>query len=467
MLVAVTAATLSGAAEPGREQEPGRGVLAEGSLAWISDADLDLVGELGVDLPWKLSDSIDLCLGLDTLTAITKTLDDFTFQVQEIDYDVELGMRRTRPSGRRWWVTVGQQGKALVDVDGSAYVRYLAAGVDSKVRRGAGLSWNAAAGPVLQEDDVSADGWVRGALYFDSPERGRRPLLGFGFDLELDALIDGTELDADIELGPHYLMDFSEGYRIAFFAHYLDSNNPLGLGLSGVLLGFDYSRLPGAATGRLRPPDIQGLVSAGGGGGRAAGRLQLDLSFPPLPVGWLAADFDVNALSGDDTDELYYFYQLGYEYALEEILDGLVAGGYFFHRSNHQLSANNDTVTSVNSLELGLETSSWRGPLDDLSLASWGRVDWIAHLGYVISSSFEEDRAWRVYGGARWMMPWTAGRWVPLARVEVTQADAARYDVALGVAGPWGSVIQVEYLEDEQFFGSDQGALLLVGERRF
>ena len=467
LLFAATVAPFSGAAEPSPENSSGRGVRAEGSLAWISHADLDLVGELAADLPWRLSDRLDLYFGLDTRTAIAKTLDDFTFQVREIDYDVEVGARRTLPSGRTWWVTAGEQGRALVDVDGSAYVRYLATGLDSKVQRGAGLSWNVAGGPVLQDRTVSADGWLRGALYFDWPGRSRRPLLGFGFDLEVDALIDGGDFDCDIELGPHYLMDFSEGYRLSLFAHYLEGNNPLGLGLSGFLLGFDYSRLPEAATERRKPPDIRGLVSAGGGGGRAAGRLQLDFSFPPLPVGWLAADFDVNALSGDDTDELYYFYQLGYEYSLERFPQGLVAGGYFFHRSNHQLSAPNETVTSLNSLELGIETRSWRGPLDDLALARWGRVDWIAHLGYVLSSSFGEDRAVRIYGGVRWMMPWAAGRWIPLARVEISEGDAARYNVALGVSGPWGSVIQVEYLEDEQFFGTDPSAVLLVGERRF
>lgn len=467
LLLGATLVPLSGADEPSPEEISGRGVRAEGSLAWVSHADLDLVGELGVDLPWRLGRGLDLYFGLNTQTAITKTLDDFTFQVREINYEVELGVRRFHPSGRRWWVAAGEQGKALADVDGSAYVRYLAAGLDSKVPRGSGLAWNAAAGPVLRDHDVSADGWLRGALYFDSPGRSRRPLLGFGFDLEVDALIDGGNFDADIELGPHYLMDFSEGYRLSFFAHYLEGNNPLGLGLSGFLLGFDYTRLPGAGAERLRPPDIQGLVSAGGGGGRAAGRLQLDLSFPPLPVGWLAADFDVNALSGDDTDELYYLYRLGYEYSLDRVLDGLVTGGYFFHRSNHQLSAANDTVTSLNSLEVGVETRSWRGCLDDLPLGPWGRVDWITHLGYVVSSSFGDDRPWRVYGGARWMMPWTAGRWVPLARVEISEGNAARYNFALGMAGPWGSVVQVEYLEDEQFFGADQSAVLLVAERRF
>jgi len=64
-------------------------------------------------------------------------------------------------------------------------------------------------------------------------------------------------------------------------------------------------------------------------------------------------------------------------------------------------------------------------------------------------------------------MPWTAGRWVPLARVEISEGNAARYNFALGMAGPWGSVVQVEYLEDEQFFGSEQSAVLLVAERRF
>jgi hypothetical protein len=441
-------------------------VRAGGSLAWMSHDDLDLVGELAADLPWRVTDRLDLYFGLDTQTAIAKTLDDFTFDVREINYDAELGVRRTLASGRRLWVMVGERGKAPVDADGHAYARYLAAGLESRARPGDGLSWVAAAGPVLDDRDVSADGWLRGALVFDFPDRVKRPLLGFGFDLEVDALI-GDGVDADIELGPHYLMDFGEGYRLSFFAHYLDGGNPLGLNLSGVLVGFDYSRVPGAAGLRLEPPDIQGLVSAGGGDRRAAGRLQLDFSFPPLPLGWLAANFDVNALSGEDADELYYFYELGYEYGLEQLLGELVAGAYFFHRSNHQLSSFNETVTSVNSAELGLESRWWRGPVRTVSRARWGRVDWVAHLGYVLSSSFGEDRRWRIHGGARWMMPWSAGAWDPFARIEVSEGDAARIRAALGVAGPWDSVLQVEYLEDEQFFGVDQSAVLLVAERRF
>jgi hypothetical protein len=468
LVLLAAAGSARGAEDEGAAVTPSAStrVRAEGSLAWVSHDDLDLVGELAADLPWRLTERVDLYFGLDTQTAIAKTLDDFTFDVRELNYHAELGVRRTLSSGRTLWVMAGERGKAFVDADGRAWVRYVAAGLDSRVRRGDGLSWSAAAGPVLDDREVSADGWLRGALHFDFPGRGSRPLLGFGFDLEVDALIDDG-LDADLRLGPHYLMDFGEGYQLSFFAHYLDGGNPLGLNLSGFLVGFDYSSLPGAAGGRLQPPDIRGLVSAGGGDGRAAGRLQLDFSFPPLPVGWLAADFDVNVLRGDDIDELYYFYELGYEYGLEHVLEGLVAGGYFFHRSNHQLSSFNETVTSLNSLELGLETRAWRGPVVDLPLAPWGRVDWVAHLGYLISSSFGEDRRWRFHGGARWMMPWTAGRWVPLARVEISEADAARHSFALGVAGPWDSVLQVEYLEDEQFFGSDQSAVLLLAERRF
>ena len=191
--------------------------------------------------------------------------------------------------------------------------------------------------------------------------------------------------------------------------------------------------------------------------------LEVDFEFPPFPVGgWLATDFDVNALSGSDADELYYFYRVGYERPLART----EAGVYFYHRSNHQLSAPNE-VTSINVAQLGVETPSWRGPIQEQPRAGWGRMDWTGNAGYVLSSDFGEDRRWWLLGGARYVFPRGVGRFVPLIEAEVEGGDASRYSVAAGVAAPWGTVLEVRYVGDEQYFGSDDSALLVVAERRF
>jgi hypothetical protein len=350
-----------------------------------------------------------------------------------------------------------------VDADGSAFVRYVAAGAESRVPSGRGLYWNGILGGVLDDHGVSADAMARGVLRWDvyGTATGWD---GLGIDLEVNGLFAGGTFDADIELGPHYAFTFSGHDRLTLFAHYLDSDNPLGLGVSGVLVGFEYSDGPGGPASRLQPPAVHGRVAVGAGGDRTAGRLALNFEFPPFgDAGWLAAEFDVNALGGDDTDELYYFYRLGYEWEMW----GMATGAYFYHRSNHQISDANPEVTSINVLEFGVETPSWRGPVNGPGRSRWGRLDWIAHGGAFLSSSFGEERRWWIRGGGRWTLPLNAGRFVPLIEAEIEQGDVVRYTVAAGVAGPWGTVLQVKYLEDDQFFGDDSSAFLVVAERRF
>jgi len=438
-------------------------VSARGSLAWIFADDLDLVGELSADLPWRLAPATELFFALGTQTAITGSVGDLTFEVGALNYWTQLGVRRTLPSGRTLWLFAGQDGKALVDTDGSAFARYVACGLESAVARGAGLHWRAALGPVLDDSGVSADAWVHTELHWDLVGRRERPAPRFGLDLSLRGLLDGGDLDADLEVGPHYLFEFSGGYRLSLFAHYLDGDDPLGLGTDGVLVGFDYAEGAGGSGSRLQPPDIQGRVGVGAGDGRAFSNLELDFEYPEFPVGgWLATDFDVHALSGADADELYYLYRLGYERSLAKV----VAGAYFHHRSNHQLSATNG-VTSINVAEVGAESPSWRGSIRDLPRATWGRLDWTGHLGYMLSSDFGEHRRWWLLGGTRYLLPVGPGRFVPLLEAEIEWGDAPRYSVAAGVAAAWGTVLEVRYLADEQFFGRDDSALLAVAERRF
>ena len=465
VLVSVVSSVVppSTAEEPGDDGTSRHSVSAEGSLAWLSADELDLVGELGVDLPWTLTPSTEIYLGIWTQTAITESLDDFTFDVREINYSAELGVRHELSSGPTLGFLAGQDGKALVDADGSAFVRYVAVGAESRTRRGSGLYWTGALGPVLDDHGISADGWARLELHWDLTDTATG-WDGLGVDLEVDGLFEDGSFDADIRIGPHYAFLFEDRYRISLFAHYLDSENPLGLGASGVLVGLEYYESPGGSGARVRPPAVHGRVAVGVGGDRAAGRMALDLQLPPFgEAGWLVADLDVNALSGDDTDELYYFYRLGYEWEMWE----MVTGAYFYHRSNHQLSNLGTEVTSINVVEFGVETPSWRGAVRSDASSGWGRLDWSGHGGFLLSSSFGEDHRWWIYGAARWLLPGRVGPFVPLIEAEIEEGDAGRYSVAVGVAGPSGTGLTVRYLEDDQLFGEDRSALLIVAERRF
>ena len=83
LTLVVAGAVRSGSAdEPESARETESSASSYGSLAWISADELDLIGELGADLPWTLSPATELYFGLWTQTAITESLDDLTFEVR-------------------------------------------------------------------------------------------------------------------------------------------------------------------------------------------------------------------------------------------------------------------------------------------------------------------------------------------------------------------------------------------------
>ena len=435
-------------------------VTASGSVAWVSDPDLDLIGALEVDLPFRLGADTSWFFGVDTDTVIQKSIGDFTFLVRELNYAVELGARHVLGSRRRLSLFLGQQGKEVVDADGQPFIRYVGARLESAVPLGEAHTWGVSAGGTFQEREVSADGFVRGDLHLAYPWRNMA--LSFGFDFEVDALIGDSSLHADVRAGPHLLLGGPEAPRLLIFVHYLRARHPLGVDLSSVLFGFSYRKEPGASGGRLAPPHIGGLVAAGGGEGRETGRLRLDLATPPLgAAGWLSADFDANILTGRDTGELYYFYHLGYEHPLSRG----IAGVYFYHRSNHQLAEPNDRITSINVLEAGFESPGWHG--ESSERGRMGGLDFLGRAGFLLSSSFGENRRWHAVGGIRWLLPWSFRGIGPVIHLEAEEGDVGRRSYALGVATPGGLGLQIEYRRDDQFFGRDRTALLLTGEKRF
>jgi hypothetical protein len=149
---------------------------------------------------------------------------------------------------------------------------------------------------------------------------------------------------------------------------------------------------------------------------------------------------------------LYYLYHAGVEKSLENT--PLSAGGYFYHRSNHLVASPNDTVTSINVLEAGLETGRY-GRLREES-----GLDWRLRAGYLLDSSFGEDEQWHVRGGIRYLLH-TGSRWALFLEAEGEAGDVNRSIGRIGVRHDSGPGFHLEYLDEDQFFGADKTAWLM------
>ncbi len=431
-------------------------VTATGSIAWVADDDAELLGQLEARLPFPLSARSRLFLDISTQSVLSEGVGDFTFAVDRLNYVANFGAD-LRLSGRRVSFFAGQQGQERVDTEGSGYVRYVGAGTRSLDDRGEGLYWSVDFGVVIAERAVTADAWLRAALRYD-PGAWK----GFGLDFESDGLIDGGSLDADVRLGPHYLWKFAQRYQIAVYAHYMRSRNPLGVGFDSALVGLDITQLPTGEGSRISPPDISGVVALGGGGGRAAARLALFFALPVFWGGWFEIDVDTNVLTGEDVDNLYYLYNIGYERPVASFIGGV----YFYHRSNHVIDAD-ARVRSINVIDVGIETEGFSKLAVDTPTGGWGRLDGGVRLGGFLSSSFGDTPDWHALGLMRWVAPWRWGPLRPLVAIELAGGGVERRSVAVGVEGALGLGLDLQYVQDDQWFGADDTAVLLTGRRRF
>ncbi|MFQ5768627.1 MAG: hypothetical protein ACE5ID_11690, partial [Acidobacteriota bacterium] len=152
---------------------------------------------------------------------------------------------------------------------------------------------------------------------------------------------------------------------------------------------------------------------------------------------------------------------------LEQPLHSGVAGFYFHHRSNHHLSQPGDPVTSINVLEGGYRSAFWnRLPPPEPALR-WGRLDWLGRAGFLISSSFGEDRRWHLRSGARWSAGTAHRSWRPFVQVEAEAGDVSSQQFQIGLLHSTGVDLHLEFRNDRQFFGEDQTALLLASTKHF
>jgi hypothetical protein len=458
-------ACLPGVGTRAADREPPRlaGPTAGGRLNWSSSDELDLIGDVWADLPFPVNRTHSVTFGIDTRTSIEKTDSELTFLVRDFDYHLELGWRGAPAGlgGKRLSAYLGQRGKQRVDADGQAFARYLGIGLESAgfrdFRERGRIEWRVAGGPVLDDREVRADFVLRAATEIAFRER-------WGAELSIDGLFEDSGFDGDVRLGPSYRLAVAGGLRTTLFLHYQRSRNPLGIGDSAVLVGFEYAKGRHPVRAAALAPAIDGVVGLGQGeDGRLAGQLKLRVHSPTfgreLAVAFVV---DANLLTADDTGDLYYFLDGG----VEKPLGGRTVGAYIYHRSNHQWAEPNDRVTSLNVVEVGTETSGWHRPGARSIRSAWGAIDARARAGILINSKFGEDRWWHVRGGLRWTLPLGRGR-APYLLVEAEAGDADRqlYAIGLSVSREWDA--QLEFRNDEQLFSSDRNVLLLSARYGF
>ncbi len=434
----------------------GRPVMAEeasagGRLAWVLTDELELLGDLWVDLPFRVGPRDEIRFGVDTRTNISRTTGQFAFVVQDLEYNLDLGwhFRRGWLGGFGGSLEAGQRGKEFVDADGQPYVRYLGLGLESAGKR---LDWRLMAAAVLEDREVDGTIVVRGDSRLSVPglSRARSSLV---FDLKVDGLIEGSSLLADVVAGPRWVFPVGAERSASFYLHYQDSRNPLGVGPDLWLFGFQYDKAPSPPVSGPDSAEVDGLVAAGAGGGRLASRLLLRALSPDFGPDLQAVILvDANVLTADDTGDLFYFYHAG----IERRLGNHRAGVYFYHRSNHQLAEPNDRITSLNVFELGIGRDRYFRPGRREGLESWARV------GYLLDSSFGEDREWHGRGGVRYDIPRKGAGPTIFASVEAEAGDVERETYAVGLTAGEDLEFQLSYRSDSQYFARDQTAILLT-----
>jgi hypothetical protein len=442
------------------------GAYATGALAWFSSERYELIGSMSAEIPIVTPADWRVYFGAEALTAI-ENASGFTFTVGQIDYAAALGARHRFDDSRGALdLFVAEQGRQSVDAVGTARVRTAGAAWESAAFRDGyprdGWAGRASLAAVWEHAGVDAVATSTGTVRW-MRRVGRARAIALGADLRWDALF-GTDHGADVLAGPRLDFDLGGDRRFGLYARWLSARNPLGLGTDGLLAGFDFSQGPAGAA-RERPPEISGLVAAGGGdAGRAMARLDLRVDSPPFLHGTYGEiEVDGNVLTAEDGNDLFYLYDVG---VLHSVGAAWRAGVFFRHRSNHLLDQANATVTSINVVEAAIETIGWRRSTPGVELGRAGAVDLSLRAGWLVDSAFGEDAAWHARGGVRWSSPeWHATRLYVSAAAERGDVDASAYAVGALLPREWD--LRVEVGHDEQLYSADDRGVFAVATLRF
>lgn len=442
------------------------GPYAQGSLAWIDSDRLDLIGTVSAELPLFEAGPWRVFLAAGTVTAIEKTTSEFTFLVDQIDYDVRFGARA--PVGRAGSVEVfaGELGTVRVDAPGRARVRVAGAAWESssfhQASRAFGWSGRASLAAVFEDHGLDATASASGAVRYLGRigESGR---LGLGAEAEADALL-GHDHGTDVTIGPRFEVDLGGDRHFALFVRWLEGGNPLGLNEDGLMAGFDFAQGVHPEGPRAIPPEIAGLAAAGAGSGsRGLARLDIRVATPPFLGGTYGEiEVDGSVLTAEDANDLFYVYDLGVAHPFADWRTGL----WFHHRSNHVVDAANPTVTSINVLETGVESAGWNRAEPGIEFSRAGGFDARLRAGWLIDSAFGEDTGWHARGGLRWASP-ALGPARIYAEAGLERGDVAGSLYALGALLPRGWDVRVEVRHDEQLFSADRRAHLAIATLRY
>lgn len=452
-----------------------------GRIGWVSADRANLLGQIRADVPWRVRARREAFFAIDTTLPIRRAESDWTFQVLELDYRLDAGVRLPFRDGSRWVAYIGQVGKEQVDREGSTSVRYLAAGLESAGwRRHVGLrpfEWRLHGGWLFLHKGIDARALVRADARWGLPAGRRRPMIGL--DLEVDALLGGSTGGTDLRVGPWIDLGWLgwRGTREAeLFVHWARLHNPAGPGFDGIVAGLHLARTGGRAAfmpaslyheptdivPAYDDPGVHGHVEMGRGWGRRAARFRTFFSSPPLlGSARLLIDVDANVLDGPDPTELYYLVSGGLHVPCATWSCGVI----LFHRSNHRLGDAGDRVTSNNVLQLGIETRGWGRPLELTGEDMGERFEARLRVGYVLQTDFREDRRWNVQAGIRWDVPNTKPALIPFLLAELQAGDAKVYSLGAGVRTGEGLELRLERRRDDQLFGDHYASLLLLGGR--
>jgi hypothetical protein len=456
--LAALTTTLAFSACPGAQAVPEATVTAAGGLAWISDDALEAEGLMQVDLRVPLRGGTFVAGGFATRTSILGA-DGVTFAVRDVRYDGDLFLGHELRSGLLLFGGGGVWGKEAVDAQGSAQAGLLGLGLG--VGSGA-LTGRVELGAVVDAREIDADAWGR------LRARWRRPLGGWAAGIDVDLrVLEGSNTDSDLSVGPAFEVPAGD-LLVRVFAAYLRHRTPLGLGLEGAQVGVTFEDLvPGPMHGGRTAPggDVSGRIGVGAGDAQRMGRLQIVAASPRWRARWrVAADVDGQAIAGADPGDLFYRYTVGVERFLHT--DRTLVGVWFYHRSGHRLGEPGEPVTSWNVVEAGMESEGFRHGTARAPRAAWGRLDGRVRAGFLLDSSFGEDRGWHARAGGRWTAPWP---WevVPFVEAAAEEGDVQVREAAAGIGFPSGLELAIGWLDDPQRFAPDPSALLGTATLRF
>lgn len=423
------------------------------AIYWFSGDELDYIGRMEATLPWVNKNGHRFEGKLSATTNIEGTASDLTLLVRDLDYRIRLGW--SPPYANRLSLELGQWGRERVDDYGQPALRWAGAGWTSAgardFRNGAWLSVRG--GVVLDDRELDAD-----AVLF--LQTGWRMKGGLFFDLKMDAMSDSSHRESDGQVGIGYGWQMGQGRRFAAVLRRIWSDTALGLGEDGWLIGLEVGEtLRGEIDDLAAGPQIWGETAWGIGDDSALGRLQLGVRSPAFTDGgWMAVLFvDANVLTADETNDLYYFYHLGVE---KQVHERYRMGAWLYHRSNHRLAHPGDTITSLNTIETGIESQSWqRAGIPDRQFT------FRARLGLIVNSSFGDRYDPVARGGAMWRFLET-GR-APFVRLEGELGTVDRVTAAAGISFDRRWELRIEYRRDDQWFREDPDVWALVAGTGF